>query len=185
MRAGAARSIDLEDLHLKEESVELHHCPKTDTPLKNGEKGERAVSLSTRRCNVLRDYIDEHRHDVTDDYNRHPLFTTEHGRITKNTFQVYLYRLTRPCFYGKECPHDRDSDDCEAIKGRMTASKCPDSVGLHAFRRGAITHFLSMDTPGEVVSDRMNVSKDVIDEHYDSRTEREKMELRRRYLDNI
>lgn len=59
MRAGAARSIDLEDLHLKEESVELHHRSNTDTPLKNGEKGERAVSLSTRTCNILRDYIDE------------------------------------------------------------------------------------------------------------------------------
>ena len=50
---------------------------------------------------------------------------------------------------------------------------------------GAISHFLSIDTPGEVVSDRMNVSKDVIDDDYDSRSEREKMELRRKYLNNI
>ncbi|ELZ81762.1 phage integrase/site-specific recombinase [Haloferax elongans ATCC BAA-1513] len=185
MRAGAARSIDLDDLHLREEFIELHHRPEQDTPLKNKEKGERSVAVSTRTVNILRDYIKEHRHDVTDDYDRKPLFTTEYGRITKNTFQAYVYRLTRPCMYGQECPHDRNPDDCEAVQGRMSASKCPDSVGPHAFRRGAITHFLGMDTPGEVVSDRLDVSKDVIDEHYDSRTEREKMELRRRYLDNI
>lgn len=185
MRAGAARSIDLEDLHLREEFVALHHRPETDTPLKNKEKGERAVSISTRTCNILRDYIDEHRYDVTDDYDRNPLLTTEYGRITKNTFQTYLYRMTRPCFHGMDCPHDRDPDECEAVQGRMTASKCPDSVGPHAVRRGAITHYLGMDTRPEVVSDRMDVSKDVIDEHYDSRSEREKMELRRRYLDNI
>jgi len=185
MRAGAARSIDLGDLHLQEEFLRLHHRPETETPLKNKEKGERAVSLSTRTCNILQNYIDEHRHDVEDNHGRHPLFTTEYGRITKNTFRTYIYRMTRPCFHGRECPHDRDPDDCEAVQGQMSASKCPDSMGSHAIRRGAITHYLSMDTPAEVVSDRMDVSKDVIDEHYDSRSEREKMELRRRYLDNI
>lgn len=185
MRAGAARSIDLDDIYTGEEFVELHHRPESDTPLKNKESGERAVSLSTRTCNILQDYIDEHRHDVRDDYERQPLLTTKYGRITRNTLQNYVYRLSRPCMYGQECPHDRDPEECEAVQRPMVASKCPDSVGPHAFRRGAITHFLSIDTPGEVVSDRMNVSKDVIDDHYDTRSEREKMELRRKYLNNI
>jgi len=185
IRAGAARGIDLSDLHLDDLYVELYHRPESDTPLKNKESGERAVSISTCTCNILQDYIDENRHDVEDDYGREPLLTTEYGRITRNTLQMYVYRMTRPCMYGLECPHNRDQDDCEAVQRPMVASKCPDSVGPHAFRRGAITHFLSIDTPGEVVSDRMNVSKDVIDDHYDSRSEREKMELRRKYLDNI
>lgn len=186
VRMGAAHSVDLDDLHLRAEYVELEHRPDTGTTLKNGEGGERAVALSTRTCNILRDYIDEHRYDVRDDYDRSPLFTSEYGRLTKNIIRTYIYRMTRPCIYnGGDCPHNRDLDGCEAMASRMAASKCPSSSAPHSIRRGAITHFLSMDTPGEVVSDRMNVSKDVIDEHYDSRSEREKMELRRRYLDNL
>lgn len=184
-RAGALRGIDIDDIHLDEEYIELHHRPNADTPLKNKQNGERAVSISTRTCNILRDYIDEHRHDVEDDHGRNPLLTTKQGRASKNTFQITVYRVTRPCMHGLECPHDRDPDECEATEGRGTESKCPDAVGPHAFRRGAITHFLDIDTPGQVVSDRMNVSKDVIDEHYDTRSEHEKMQLRRGYLDDF
>jgi hypothetical protein len=39
--------------------------------------------------------------------------------------------------------------------------------------------------PEKVVSDRADVSEDVLEEHYDSRSKMEKMEQRRGYLDNI
>ena len=39
--------------------------------------------------------------------------------------------------------------------------------------------------PPHVVGDRANVSEDVLDEHYDRRTQREKMEQRQKYLENI
>jgi hypothetical protein len=39
--------------------------------------------------------------------------------------------------------------------------------------------------PTEVVSDRMNVSRDVLEAHYDRRSEEVKVEQRREYLDNI
>jgi hypothetical protein len=39
--------------------------------------------------------------------------------------------------------------------------------------------------PRAVVSDRANVSEEVLDKHYDQRSEKEKMEQRREYLDDL
>ena len=54
-----------------------------------------------------------------------------------------------------------------------------------ALRRGGITHHLNSDVPKDVVGDRANVTADVLDEHYDQRSQHERMEQRRGYLDNI
>lgn len=184
-RVGAAHAIDVEHVDTLECRVELRHNPETDTPLKNGTRGEREVAITTETATLLKDYIDEHRHDVTDDHGRRPLLTTKHGRATRNTLRTWVYRLSRPCMAGRECPHERNPDDCEAVESRMTASKCPDSRSPHAIRRAAVTHWLAQDVPTEAVSDRMNVSAEVIDEHYDKRSARDKMEQRRQYLDDI
>jgi hypothetical protein len=64
---------------------------------------------------------------------------------------------------------------------RSQAFACPSSVSPHAVRRGAITHWLNSSVPEQVVSARANVSIAVLDEHYD----REKMEQRRKYLNQI
>ncbi|ELZ96433.1 phage integrase/site-specific recombinase [Haloferax mucosum ATCC BAA-1512] len=187
MRMGAARSIDLTDLNIKNQYVDLHHRPETETPLKNNVRGEREIALDTQTVNVLRDYIDENRENSTDDYGREPLLTTEFGRASDNSVRAWTYQMTRPCMAGMECPHGRKPETCEAVDGvsRMSASKCPDSVAPHAIRRGAITHHLAQDTPTKVVSDRMNVGMDVLEEHYDARSEHEKMEQRRNHLPDI
>jgi hypothetical protein len=39
--------------------------------------------------------------------------------------------------------------------------------------------------PETVVGDRANVIPDVIDQHYDQGSQKEKMEQRRRYLDRV
>lgn len=65
------------------------------------------------------------------------------------------------------------------------ALACPSSESPYVIRRGSITHHLSEEMPHKVVVDRTNVSADVLEEHYDRRTECEKMEQRRKYLDNI
>lgn len=185
MRMGAARSIDLQHYHPRDEYIEICHNPETDTPLKNKRRGERAVAVSTRTCRVIDDHIEQYRHDVQDDHGRDPLLTTKHGRMTKNTIRNNIYRVTRPCTYsGGECPHDRNPDECGAMNN-LTASTCPSSTAPHSIRHGAITDFLASDVPADVVSDRMNVGTDIIEERYDHRDSRSKMRQRRERVDRL
>jgi site-specific recombinase XerD len=187
MRTGSIRSLDLADVDLDEQHLNINHRPESDTPLKNQKDGERYVALSAETCAVLRDYIEENRIDVTDESGRKPLLTTKVGRIARNTIRKWSYRLTRPCWYSGECPHGRELSECRASVERNDnyGYECPSAVSAHAWRRGAITHFLREDMPETVVSDRANVSKDVIDRHYDKRTKKEKMEQRRDYIDSV
>jgi hypothetical protein len=150
--------------------------------LKNGEDGERWVYLGPVWYSVVDDYLSNpDRHDVEDDYGRQPLITSVYGRPAKTSFTKWLYQMTQPCLLG-ECPHDVDPDECEARQNLGTSKKCPSAVGPHAVRRGAITHHLADGVPPEVASERMNVSFDVLYEHYDVRTEREKMAVRKEQL---
>lgn len=176
--------MDVDDYDADEQYVKVRHRPDTETPIKNKGDGERLVALSDDICELLDDWLNNKRPDVTDDHGREPLLASREGRLQKTTLRMYVYRWTRPCAHGEECPHDRDPDDCEATV-RDAASKCPSSVSPHAIRRGSITHSLNSDMPDRVVSDRANVSPKVIEQHYDRRTEQERMEQRRDYLDNL
>jgi site-specific recombinase XerD len=182
MRIGAVQSLDLQDYDSEDRLLEVRHRPDQGTTLKNKEQGERYVALKESVCDVLDAYIEYKRNDVVDEYGREPLFTSTHGRPEKSTLRDSLYRITRPCIYTGNCPHDRDQETCEAMD-RNRASKCPSSVSPHAIRRGSITHYLSEDAPEKAVSDRMDVSLDVLEKHYDRRTERSKSEQRRDYFD--
>jgi integrase len=185
MRRGAARALDLSDYHRDEQYLSVVHRPETGTAIKNGKRGERLVALSDPMCALLDDWIADKRPDVQDEYGREPLLTTEYGRVSAQTIQTYVYAVTRPCVYTGECPHERDTETCEAAQRKQFASRCPSSISPHAIRRGSITHWLNRDVPMQVVSDRANVSQDILDKHYDRRSEHDKMEQRRRYLDNI
>jgi len=181
IRMGSLRAIDLDDLDLDAPGVQLVHRPGSDTPLKNKEKAERWVALSPRIATVIRDYIDGPRIETTDEYRREPLLTTEQGRASGTVIRSAIYSMTRPCWIDGTCPHDRDPEECEANSYRH-ASKCPSSRSPHDVRSGAITAHLLEDVPVEIVSDRMDVSKKILDRHYDRRSEWEKMEQRRQYL---
>jgi len=180
LRTGGIRTIDLDDYDPDAPGVELRHVPG-ETPLKNGHGGERWVALRETTAEVVNDCIADQRIDIRDDYGREPLLTTQQGRPATGTIRNTVYRWTRPCVYSDECPHDREPRKCEAT-GHYGASKCPSSVAPNDVRSGAITAHLLDDVPIEVVSDRMDVSDDVLDRHYDRRSEREKMEQRREYL---
>jgi len=182
MRIGSARAIDLQDIHMDDQYVEIHHRPQSDTPLKNKANGERPISLALPEVELLRDYIDKRRPSVTDSYGRKPLFATENGRAHRNTMRNWVYKLARPCEYSGDCPHGRDIEECEAVRLNEQASKCPSSFSPHTIRRSSITQWLSEDVPSEAVSDRMNANEEAIDKHYDKRTEKGKMEQRKDYF---
>jgi len=184
LRVGAAHALDVDDYYSDEQYLEVHHRPDRGTPIKNKESGERLVALSEQVCELLDDWIANKRPDVTDDQGREPLLASRQGRAHRTTLRGYCYRATRPCSYGEECPHDSDPDECEATH-RDAAFECPSSVSPHAIRRGAITHSLNNDMPENATSDRANVSQAVLEQHYDRRTKREKMEQRREYLDGL
>jgi integrase len=184
IRLGSFRALDVDDFDSENEALVVEHRPETETPLKNGQEGERYIALKAETCRVIGDWVNHNRHNVTDDYGREPLLTTKHGRMQKSSVRDIVYSVTRPCFYGDECPVGRDPEDCEATDyGHY--SKCPENVSPHDVRRGSITHHLTEDVPETVVSDRMNVGMDVLDQHYDKRDEQVKMEQRRTYLDNV
>jgi integrase len=184
MRVGGVHALDVDDYDPDDQCVKVRHRPDTGTPIKNKGDGERMVALSEQLCEILDDWLDAKRPSVTDEYGREPLLASREGRTNKTTLRAYVYRYTRPCVYSTECPHDRGLGECSAVE-RDTAYECPSSVSPHAIRRGSITHSLNSEMPDKVVSDRANVSQRVIEQHYDRRTEREKMEQRREYLDNL
>jgi len=184
-RTGALRSLDLSDYDPEDEYVEFKHRPDEGTRLKNGSEGDRMVALRPETCAIIDDFIAEHRPVVTDDHGREPLLATKHGRMAANTIRGWIYRLTRPCWHSNECPHDRDLDECKAAANDNYSYECPSSTAPHSVRRGAITAHLNADVPREIVSDRAQVSESVLEKHYDGRSEREKMEQRRGFLDNL
>ena len=185
LRLGGLRALDLDDYNREEQFLAIVHRPDTGTPIKNGKSGQRLVSLSGEMCIVLNDYIRIRRQNVEDEYGRQPLVTTSRGRPGRSTISAYCYEFTRPCAVGQDCPHGKDIDDCEAASTKDDASKCPSSVSAHPIRRGGITHYLANDVPETTMSQRANVNPDVIEQHYDQRTAKEKMEQRRQYLEKI
>ncbi|WP_227738889.1 hypothetical protein [Halorientalis pallida] len=168
MRLGALQSLDVDDYDGGNESLPLEHRPDMGTPLKNGEEGERLVALTAETCRVIDDWMDHDRHDVIDDYGREPMLTTENGRTQASSIRDAVYFVTRPCFCGGGCPIGRD----------------PSNASPHDICRGSITHHSSEDVPEKVVSDRMDVGMDVLDKHYDKRSEQVKKEQRRAYLED-
>jgi len=178
IRIGTARALDVGDYNSDEMYIEIKHRPEKGTPLKNGDTAERELNLHEWVCVVIDDYLNSRRHDVNDDNGRRPLLTTQSGRAHRTTLRKKVTTVTRPCEYENTCPYDRDIQDCEAT-AYNAACKCPGSVSPHPLRRSAITNFLNDGHSKELISDRMDVSVDVLDKHYDARSESEKRELRR------
>lgn len=186
VRSGTLRSFDLRDFDRENQRLRAIHRPP-ETPLKNKKKGQRLISINEDLNRVISDYVDHSRPEVTEEDGRNPLFATQFGRVSRSTIRETCYRWSHPCKYnGGDCPHGEDIDSCQALGGEdYSPSVCPSSRSPHAWRRGAITHHLTQDVPVKVVSDRMNVTPDVLEQHYDRRSEEIKVEQRREYLNDI
>ncbi|MDG5777532.1 tyrosine-type recombinase/integrase [Haloarculaceae archaeon H-GB2-1] len=182
MRLGTLRSLDVDDFDANQQSIRIRHQPETGTPLKNKYAAERYIAVGDYYTQVIQDYIDTNRFSVTDDYGRLPLISSREGRLTATPIRRTVYRWTRPCMTG-ECPHEKEPVECEFMQS-LKASSCPSSVSPHAVRRGSITSHLREGTPEEIVSGRMDVTGDILDLHYDKRTEFEKMQIRREFLED-
>lgn len=182
IRLGSLRAFDVEDFDPDAQCLDLRHRPDTKTPLKNKAAAERSIAVGPHYCEVLQDYLKHNRERVTDDHSRRPLVTSTKGRLSEGAIRETIYRLTQPCEIS-DCPHDRTPTTCEA-REHGKGARCPSSRSPHGIRRGSITAHLRNGTPQEVVSDRANVSKDVLEQHYDERTEREKMQIRRDFIED-
>lgn len=185
MRTGAAHALDVEDWHGEEGYLSIHHRPESDTPLKLKERGERHISIiKPSLVETLEDYLEMNRPDVVDEYGRKPLLATKQGRLHKSSIQSNIYNLTKPCHYTGECPHGREINDCGATSYDR-AAECPSSTSPHPIRRSAITAHLNADVPKEIASERMAVSVDTLEQHYDARTKEDKRKRRKDYLGNL
>ncbi|CAI50775.1 XerC/D-like integrase [Natronomonas pharaonis DSM 2160] len=190
-RVGALRALDVDDLDLAGDrpnatgpGIKFVHRPDEGTPLKNKRKSERWNTISEGVANVIEDYIASRRTEAEDDYGRRPLISTRYGRMSRSAIRQELYRVTRPCWYNDGCPHDRDPDECEATDdGSM--SKCPSSRSPHDVRSGRLTFYRLREVDEKVVSDRMDASEEILDKHYDRRSERQKAEQRRSHLPDV
>jgi hypothetical protein len=83
-----------------------------------------------------------------------------------------------------KCPHDREIDECEAADAGK-ASGCPSSVSPHPIGKGSITNHGNKGWPVEAVSDRADVSQEMLDNHYDEASISEKRERRAEFPDRL
>jgi len=131
LRRGALVALDVEDYDADAQSLEVVHRSESETPIKNGESGERFIALTEATCEVLDAWLADRRPDVTDEEGRNPLVSTRQGRAHPSTIQTYVYSATRPCFYTDDCPHGREIEACDAAVNRTKAWDCPSSLSAY------------------------------------------------------
>jgi len=84
---------------------------------------------------------------------------------------------------------DPATTESPAVARSSTPTPTPASARSHGVPTACGKEVLLIswknDVPKQVVSDRADVSPDVLDKHYNKMTEEEKMEQREEYLDSV
>lgn len=181
-RIGGIHSNDIPDFDPTNHIIRFRHRPEEGTRLKNGSAdddtpgdGERTITLSPETVDAICYYIEHNRPAVIDDFKRHPLFATEHGRASRSTLRRWIYHAT-------SCRFNTISDiPCDGSCNPDT-DPCPRSYSPHAVRRGAIVAHLSGDLGLDKASERFNSNPQTLKKHYDPRSEVRRMEDR---LENV
>ena len=189
-RQGGLRSLDLQDVYTESAYVEFRQRD-TGPNLKNGVDGERPAGVPETTVAALEHYISHSRLDMVDDDGRAPLFASNRGRPTENTFRNWTYQATQPCLH-RSCPHGHERNSCDWTR-QSDSSKCPSSRAPHHVRTGSITYQLNKGFPPAVVAERVNADVKTIKQHYDKadrqerrRRQRRNMEQnRRQYIDDL
>lgn len=132
--------------------------------MKNKDQSTRWNTLSTHVGHILEDYIGDTRIQNKDDFDRDPLISTRKGRIAVTTIRDNVYRVTRPCWRGVRCPHNEDPETCE-YTAYPKMSMCESARSPHDVRSGRVTAYRLDDVPRQVVSDRLNASRQILDKH--------------------
>jgi site-specific recombinase XerC len=135
--------------------------------LKNDEGGSRDVTLYGDLPEIIQDYLDGPRPDVTDDEGNKPLLSKGNGRIASSTLKKIAYKWTRPCEVGLGCPHDRDPKQCEAAQKANSAYKCPSSRAPHHIRKGYITDNRNAGVSPRAIEQRCDANPRTQKIHYD------------------
>ncbi len=180
LRNCTVHSLDVSDFDRADQTLKIRHRPDEGTGLKKQYDSERDINLADDVAEIVADWIDDQRPDVTDEYGRKPLIAWESGRPPRQSVAKDIYWTTTPSYIGEEC----SCDECEATSAN-NAHLCNDSVSPKRVRKASITYHLDQGWPDQVVADRADNSVDIIRKHYDTADPDEKAARRRKFMDAL
>lgn len=91
--------------------------------------------------------------------------------------RTYVNKWIVPCNLTNECPHGRSIEECSAAR-HVGDMDCPSKRSPHDVCRGYITYLRRHGIPKEIISEELDASVAVIDEHYDKTTKMEQRKMR-------
>lgn len=104
IRIGAIISIDKEDVHLKDGSIDLTHRPDEGTILENGQGGERPIASTDGLSELLEEYVEKNRLDSVDDNGQNSLISSRFRRLRRGSTRRIIHRTTAAWLQGEPCP---------------------------------------------------------------------------------
>ncbi|MFA9517567.1 integrase [Halopenitus sp. H-Gu1] len=213
-RIGSIRALDIEDVYLDEDDLDrlryqedldieesvlerilgdveppflyFRHRPETGTPLKKKDAAERPVNITEELGSIISAYLNVNRPDQTDEHGQEPLLASakSDSRLSLSGMRMRAYVLTQPCRMGKDCPHGRDPETCEA-REHGGESKCPSVRSPHKWRTGSITWHRDRGWPPEEIAVKMATSVEMVNSVYDQPEKLKRMNNRRTFLDDL